>query len=214
MAQTQSTAPNYTKYTTIEDIIFDRQEKHVRGLENALVIAYGSHLSQVPEAGNQGDGLIEKLYNAADVYIREKHMGGKMPEDPDQRRIIESTIQKMIGFDPSDERYKGKKSIDFQEIAPLIGRTKKGYGEFFEEQFQNAVQLIPESEFELFRGYVLKRAQELGLDIKKDDLPRMSWLKNVYMNRIRAKLASKHDAEKTDRMMVEELERNNRATSP
>ena len=212
MAQTaQPTAPNYTKYEAMTDILAKDTQGYMAGLEDAVVRAWASHTGSVPANQNQGDGLADKIYNSADDFIRKEFYGGETPKNVRAQRLLEESIQSMIGFtaESLSGHYKGKKVVHYAEVAPIADQMKESIGKESQKDLGRALGQLKEADFEPFKGYVLKLAGELGLtDIKKDQMPRLSEVIDVYQKRIIQSYLERQESIKREEA------RKSRATSP
>ncbi|MBS3064674.1 MAG: hypothetical protein J4472_02575 [DPANN group archaeon] len=194
MAQTpQPTAPDYTKYDGLVSIL-NKDQEIIPGLETKLIEAFGNHQGNVKEGSMQGDGLIKILYDTTEKEILTIYMGGKKPEDPVQKRIIDKTLRDIIGYSPTDERFNSKKKVEFQEVKGLIEKTKDNFAGFIQADFQTSVEGL--SDLEELKGYIMAKAKLLGINIKEEEMPKLSVARAYFVNVIAPSLAQlNHGAE-------------------
>ena len=213
MAQTpQPTAQDYKKYEAMTDILAKDTQEYMAGLEDAVVRAWASHTGSVAADKNQGDGLADKLYASADDFIRTQFYGGEKPTNVRAQRLLDDSIQSMIGFtaESLSSHYKDKKVVHYAEVAPIADQMKESIGKESQKDLGRALGQLKEADFEPFRGYVLKLADELGLsDIKKESMPRLSEVKDVYQKRI-----IQSHLERQESIKREEARKNKAKASP
>jgi len=187
MAETPK-EPDFKKYEAMTNILAKDTQEHMAGLEDAVVRAWASHTGSIAVDKNQSDGLADKLYASADDFIRTQFYGGETPKNERAKRLLDDSIQSMIGFTAEglSRHYGDKKVVHYAEIArDIADKMKEKIGEESQKDLGRALGQLKEADFEPFRNYVLKLADELGLtDIKKDNMPRLSEVIDVYQRRI------------------------------
>jgi len=212
MAQTsQPTASDYKKYEAMTDILAKDTQGYMADLEDAVVRAWASHTCSVAVDKNQGDGLADKIYDSADDFIRKEFYGGEKPTDVRAKRLLEESIQSMIGFttESLSGYYKDKRVVHYAEVASIVEKMKESIGKESQKDLGRALGQLKEVDFEPFRDYVLKLAGELGLsDIKKDQMPRLSEVIDVYQKRIIQSYLERQESNKREEA------RKNRVASP
>jgi len=183
MAQTQPTQPDYTKYQSITDILTKDPQKYIPGLEDAIVRAWSEHTKGVATDKNQGDGLADAIYGAAEKYVRDQFYGGEISNNARVKRLLEDEIQRTVGFTAEQLSgfYTGKKEVHLTEVVQFVEKAKEAIGEQLKTDYERSLRRLEEADFEPFRDYVLKLATEAGLtDITKDSMPRLSEVIKVY----------------------------------
>ena len=210
MAETPK-EPDFKKYEAMTNILAKDTQEHMAGLEDAVVRAWASHTGSIAVDKNQSDGLADKLYASADDFIRTQFYGGEKPTNVRAQRLLDDSIQSMIGFTAEglSRHYGDKKVVHYAEVASIVEKMKESIGKESQKDLGRALGQLKEVDFEPFRDYVLKLAGELGLsDIKKDQMPRLSEVIDVYQKRIIQSYLERQESNKREEA------RKNRVASP
>jgi hypothetical protein len=180
--------PDYKKYESITSILGKDAQEHLLGLEDAVTRAWVDHTKGTPTDKNQGEGLADKIYNAADDYIRKQFYGDTKPQNERAARLLNENIQELIGYtaDGLSKMFDDKKVVHIAEMSQLVKLTQEKLQEELKKDYGRALNQLKEADFEPFRDYVLKLASEVGLSsVTKDSMARLSEVIKVYDEEVR-----------------------------
>ena len=177
------TNPN-AKYEALTDIMLKETPERTQALDDRLTIAWANHI-QANTADN-GKGLGEAMYTAADNYVRQELYGitGALPGNANLGTQLDAIIAQTIGVTRSQlvDTYKDKKVVHVGDIEGVTDTCKKAMGKSLQGIQATRLKDLGKDDFEAFKSYVLGLAEEVGAtNLKADKMPTLHAAIEEYM---------------------------------
>lgn len=173
--------PDYSKYEAITKAAHPREvSRFALGLDDVLAREWAKHTEAHPT--EQGKGLGDALYNAADTYVRNQIYGNETLTNQRAKRVLDSAIQEAIGLTRTEliDTYKDQKEVHFKATEKHREKMSEAITGSLNQDLERQLNDLKETDLDSFRDYIISLADKCGLKIKKEQMPRLSTAKEMY----------------------------------